>query len=36
MGFAAGVVLVPIMRRPERATVEWWDTHTPTVDRRIL
>ena len=35
-GFAAGVVLVAIMRRPERTTVEWWDTHTPTVDRRLL
>jgi membrane associated rhomboid family serine protease len=35
-GFAAGVVLVRIMRQPERATVEWWDTHTPTVDKRIL
>ena len=35
-GFAVGVVLVRIMRPPYRATVEWWDTHTPTVDRRIL
>ena len=35
-GFAAGVVLVRIMRPPERATVDWWDTHTPTADRRIL
>jgi rhomboid family protein len=25
MGFVAGIVLVPIMRRPERETVEWWD-----------
>jgi hypothetical protein len=29
-------VLVRIMRPPYRATVEWWDTQTPTVDRRIL
>jgi membrane associated rhomboid family serine protease len=36
MGFAAGVVLVRIMRPAERATVEWWDTHTPSADRRIL
>ena len=35
-GFAAGVVLVAIMRRPERTTVEWWDTHTPVTDKRIL
>ena len=26
MGFVAGVVLVVLMRRPERARVEWWDT----------
>jgi membrane associated rhomboid family serine protease len=25
MGFVAGVLLVFIMRRPERARVEWWD-----------
>jgi membrane associated rhomboid family serine protease len=25
-GFAAGVVLVVFMRRPERTRVEWWDT----------
>ena len=25
-GFAAGVVLVVFMRRPERQRVEWWDT----------
>ena len=25
-GFAAGVVLVIFMRRPERQRVEWWDT----------
>lgn len=36
MGFAVGVVLVKMMRPPYRATVEWWDTHTPTVDKRIL
>ena len=35
MGFAAGVVLVRLMRKPERDAVEWWDTHTPTVDKRI-
>jgi membrane associated rhomboid family serine protease len=35
-GFLAGLVLVGIMRRPERTRVEWWDTHTPTADRRIL
>jgi membrane associated rhomboid family serine protease len=26
MGFVAGLVLVLIMRRPERSRVEWWDT----------
>ena len=26
MGFVAGLILVVFMRRPERATVEWWDT----------
>ena len=26
MGFAAGLVLVLVMRRPERTKVEWWDT----------
>ena len=36
VGFATGAVLVPMMRRRERSSVEWWDTHTPTVDRRIL
>ena len=25
MGFVAGIVLAPVMRRPERQTVEWWD-----------
>jgi membrane associated rhomboid family serine protease len=25
-GFAAGVVLVALMKRPERTRVEWWDT----------
>jgi membrane associated rhomboid family serine protease len=25
-GFAAGLVLVLLMRRPERTRVEWWDT----------
>ncbi len=25
-GFLAGVILVRIMRRPERTRVEWWDT----------
>jgi membrane associated rhomboid family serine protease len=25
-GFAAGVVLVVLMRKPERQRVEWWDT----------
>ena len=25
-GFAAGVVLVFVFRRPERTTVEWWDS----------
>jgi membrane associated rhomboid family serine protease len=25
-GFIAGVLLVMIMKRPERTTVEWWDT----------
>ncbi len=27
MGFVTGVMLVMIMRRPERMTVDWWDTH---------
>ena len=36
IGFAVGVVLVRMMRKPERATVEWWDTHTPVTDKRIL
>ena len=27
-GFIAGLILVMIMRRPERTTVEWWDTRT--------
>ncbi len=26
MGFVAGLILVLIMRRPERTRVEWWDT----------
>ena len=26
MGFVAGLILVFIMRRPERTRVEWWDT----------
>ncbi len=26
MGFVAGLVLVVIMKRPERTRVEWWDT----------
>jgi membrane associated rhomboid family serine protease len=26
MGFVSGVLLVLVMRRPERNTVEWWDT----------
>ena len=26
MGFVAGLILVVIMRRPERTRVEWWDT----------
>ena len=25
-GFVAGVLLVVVMRRPERSTVDWWDT----------
>ena len=28
MGFVAGLILVVIMRRPERARVDWWDTRT--------
>lgn len=28
MGFVTGVVLVLVMRRPERMTVDWWDTRT--------
>ena len=27
-GFVVGVILVVIMKRPERARVEWWDTKT--------
>ncbi len=27
-GFGCGVVLVRIMRRPERMSVDWWDTRT--------
>ena len=27
-GFVSGLVLVVFMRRPERATVDWWDTRT--------
>ena len=26
MGFIAGLVLVVLMKRPERTRVEWWDT----------
>jgi membrane associated rhomboid family serine protease len=26
MGFVAGLLLVLVMRRPERTKVEWWDT----------
>ncbi len=26
MGFVAGLILVVVMRRPERTRVEWWDT----------
>ena len=26
MGFVSGLVLVLLLRRPERTTVEWWDT----------
>src|SRR5688500_17202060 len=26
MGFVAGLLLVVVMRRPERSKVEWWDT----------
>ena len=26
MGFVAGLMLVVVMRRPERSKVEWWDT----------
>jgi membrane associated rhomboid family serine protease len=26
MGFVAGLILVVLMRRPERTRVEWWDT----------
>ena len=25
MGFVAGLLLVVVMKRPERAKVEWWD-----------
>ena len=28
-GFVAGVVLVMVMKRPERTRVEWWDTIEP-------
>ncbi|MEO8680765.1 MAG: rhomboid family intramembrane serine protease [Vicinamibacterales bacterium] len=28
MGFIAGLVLVLVMRRPEREAVDWWDTHS--------
>mgnify|MGYP006160406211 CR=1 FL=1 len=36
-GFIAGLILVMIMKRPERTRVEWWDTllHTPTGVRLI-
>ena len=33
MGFAIGVVLVPIMRRRERMTVDWWDVPHKTGDQ---
>jgi membrane associated rhomboid family serine protease len=26
MGFVAGLILVPFMKRPERTRVDWWDT----------
>ncbi|OFW44876.1 MAG: hypothetical protein A3J29_06815 [Acidobacteria bacterium RIFCSPLOWO2_12_FULL_67_14b] len=35
MGFVAGVLLVRIMRRPERMTVDWWDTPHRTGDQEI-
>jgi membrane associated rhomboid family serine protease len=28
MGFVAGLLLVLVMRRPERSKVEWWDTRS--------
>ena len=28
MGFVAGLLLVMVMRRPERSKVEWWDTRS--------
>jgi len=28
MGFVSGVLLVLVMRRPERSKVDWWDTTT--------
>ena len=28
VGFIAGLVLILVMRRPERQTVDWWDTHS--------
>ena len=28
VGFVAGVILILFMKRPERSTVEWWDTKT--------
>jgi membrane associated rhomboid family serine protease len=28
MGFVSGVLLVLVMKRPERGTVDWWDTKT--------
>jgi membrane associated rhomboid family serine protease len=28
MGFVSGVLLVLVMKRPERSTVDWWDTKT--------
>lgn len=33
-GFACGLVLVRLMRRPERMTVDWWDVRTGDQDIR--
>jgi rhomboid family protein len=27
VGFVTGLLLIVVMRRPERQTVDWWDTH---------